>query len=129
MSAQTDVAAVMAAFDGFTKGLNSRMELCIQTVVAALEGWAKSEHRYTDRTTNLTNSIKGIVGEVSAKSATGYLTATMEYAVFVELARDGKWAFLWPVIERHKADILKIIEQCLGGTGSLFAIQAPRGEV
>ena len=110
------IAAVLAAFDAYTNGLEKRVEICIQTVVGALEGWAKSEHSYTDRTSNLTNSIKGIVGEVSATGGVGYLTATMEYAVFVELARDGKWAFLWPVIEGHREDIMKIIESQLGGT-------------
>lgn len=120
------VGEVLAAFDGFARGLEGRIELCIQTIVGALEGWAKSEHSYTDRTTNLTNSIKGLVGEVSSTGATGYLTATMEYAVFVELARDGKWAFLWPVIERHREDIMKIIEQVLGGTGNLVLAQAER---
>ncbi len=79
-------------------------------VMAALEGWAKSEHAYRDRTTNNTSSIKGEVAEVSAEIVRGVLSAGMEYSIWLELARDGKWAFLWPVIERHKDDILGIIQ-------------------
>jgi len=110
------IGDILSGFDRFAGGVHSGVETCIKIVVAALEGWAKAEHGYTDRTTNLTNSIKGLVGQVSPTEATGYLTATMEYAIFVELARNGKWAFLWPVIERHRADILEIISEQLGAT-------------
>lgn len=113
------IGDILTSFDRFAGGVHSGVETCIKVVVAALEGWAKAEHTYKDSATaNLTNSIKGLVGEVSPTQATGYLTATMEYAIFVELARNGKWAFLWPVIERHRADILKIIEGQLGGSAT-----------
>lgn len=92
------------------QGFRQKAEVAMAEVVAALEGWAKSEHSYTDRTANTTNSIKGEVAEATALIVRGVLSAGMEYDVFLELAHDGKWAFLWPVIERHKDDILAIIE-------------------
>ena len=93
-----------------THRIQQNAETAMAEVMAALEGWAKSEHSYTDRTGNTTTSIKGEVAEVSALLVRGVLSAGMDYDVFLELARDGRWAFLWPVIERHRDDILAIIE-------------------
>lgn len=92
-----------------TKQIQENAETAVAEVMAALEGWAKAEHPYTDRTGNNTASITGEVAEVSAQLVRGVLSAGMDYSVFLELAKDGKWAFLWPVIERHKDDILAII--------------------
>ena len=90
--------------------LQERAKVAVEEVMAALEGWAKSEHLYTDRTANTTVSIKGQVAEASALLVRGVLSAGMDYDVYLELARDGKWAFLWPTIEKHKDDIRKMIE-------------------
>ncbi|BDI27990.1 hypothetical protein CCAX7_000410 [Capsulimonas corticalis] len=89
-------------------------ELAMNEVMAALEGWAKSEHAYTDRTANTTNSIRGEVAEATAEIVRGVLSAGMDYDIFLELAHDGKWAFLWPVIIRHEQDILNILRSRLG---------------
>ena len=86
----------------------------IEQITTAMEGWAKSEHSYTDRTSNNTNSIRGFVAEASPTIIRGVLTAGMSYSVFLELARDSKWAFLLPVVTRHRADIIKILKQALG---------------
>jgi len=116
-------------------------------VMAALEGWAKSEHGhagaqvtrgpakgsgpqrrvrggvphndahdppYWDETGNLTNSIRGEIAEVTPVLIRGVLTAGMEYGVFLELARNGKWAFLWPTIINHEAEILAMLKNRIG---------------
>lgn len=90
--------------------IQERAKIAVEEVMVALEGWAKSEHLYTDRTSNTTVSIKGQVAEASALLVRGVLSAGMDYDIFLELARDGRWAFLWPTIEKHKDDILAIIE-------------------
>lgn len=101
--------AVQLRLSAVAAQLQHNAETAMAEVMAALEGWAKSEHIYTDRTGNNTNSIKGEVAEASAEIVRGVLSAGMEYSVFLELARDGRWAFLWPTIERHKDDILALI--------------------
>ena len=108
--AVTGDAQVLAALAAEMARLQANAELAMQEVMAALEGSAKSEHSYTDRTGNTTNSIQGTVAEASAELVRGILSAGMDYDVFLELARAGKWAFLWPTIERHHDDILAIIE-------------------
>ena len=91
------------------KQLQENANLAMGEVVAALEGWAKSEHSYTDRTSNTTNSIQGEIAEASALIVRGVLSAGMDYDIFLELCHDGRWAFLWPTIERHRDDILAMI--------------------
>ena len=110
----TGLRQVEAALFGATEAIEKKAERAVAAVVAALEGWAKVEHKYTDRTGNLTNSIRGELGEVTAAIVRGYLSAGMEYSIYLELARSGKWAFLWPVVEKHREDIRKIIVAELG---------------
>ena len=108
--ATSGVETVQLRLDEIVKRLQENANMAMEEVMAALAGWAKTEHSYTDRTGNTTNSIQGEIAEASALIVRGVLSAGMDYDVFLELARDGKWAFLWPVIERHKDDILAIIE-------------------
>lgn len=84
-------------------------------IMALLEKWAKDEHAYTDRTGALTASITGEIAEVSEDLVRGTLSAGTSAAVFLELAHEGKWAFLWPVIERHKDDIAAVLARHMMG--------------
>lgn len=105
-----NLADILKGVEEWTDSLEQKALAAMEAVMTALENWAKTEHSYTDRTGNLTNSIRGFVESAIVNGVlTGTLTATMEYAVFVELARSGKWAFLQPTIERHEADILKLL--------------------
>jgi len=108
------LSQVLGNLNAHIDGITARCEAAMQIVVAALEGWAKAEHKYTDRTTNNSNSIRGFVAEATPKLVRGVLAAGMEYSIFLELAQDGKWAFLLPVIQRHKADIIAILREQLG---------------
>ena len=121
---------VLANLDKWVKQQQNAAEVAMSEVMAALEGWAKVEHRWGNPyskgyrpTGNLANSIRGEVAEVTPDHVRGVLSAGMEYAIFLELARDGKWAWLWPVIIRHEQDIIKILRNRLGAgavpTGSL----------
>jgi hypothetical protein len=105
---------VLRNLDAYTNGLVEKATRAMTLITAALEGWAKSEHTYQDRTSNLTNSIFGSLGQVTGQIVTGYVGARMEYAWAVELARSQKWAFIWPTIENHLDDIQGILEKELG---------------
>lgn len=79
---------------------------------------------YWDETGDTTRSIKGEVVEVSAELVRGVLSAGMDYDIYLELAREGKWAFLWPTIVAHKDDIEKIIaaRMAIGSTSSVASV-------
>lgn len=111
----TGMDQVLANLQNWQREIERRAGQAMEEIVASLEGWAKAEHAYTDRTGNLTSSIRGEITEASAALVRGVLTAGMDYAVFVNAVKDGKWAFLWPVIEAHKDDILAILKRRLEG--------------
>lgn len=118
--------AALLRFDATIDQMQRRGVEAITAVTLALEGWAKNEHTYQNRTGDLSASIKGVPGEVVGMSldglaggiVRGYLAAgeNAPYAWAVELAREEKWAFLWPTIERHMDDIQALLRQHLRGS-------------
>ena len=58
MARTSGVDEVLKNLDAYTRQqIPERAVAAMEQVMAALEGWAKSEHRYTDRTANTTNSM------------------------------------------------------------------------
>jgi hypothetical protein len=131
---------VIRNLEAYTAELQKRANDAMEAVMSQLEAWAKSEHGapggpvgahrtliggiphnepheppFWDETGNTTNSIRSEVIEATQEVVRGLLTAGMEYDVYLELARNGKWGFLWKTVERHKDDIYKIIVAIMGG--------------
>lgn len=102
-------AQILANLAAFEKVMQARAEAAMQEVGAALERWAKEEHAFTNRTGELEASIEGFLAASGPSLISTVLKADTPYAHFVELARSGRWAYLWPVIERHQDEILEII--------------------
>lgn len=87
--------------DGILKQAATAME----EIAALLEGHAKSNHPWKPDTGATDVSTKGFIAEATPLVITAVLTAGMSYDVFLELARDGKWAWLWPAIEANMDEI------------------------
>jgi len=83
----------------------------MEEIAAILEGYAKSNHPWKPDTGNTDVSTHGFIAEATPLVINAVLTAGMEYDVFLELARDGKWAWLWPAVEAN----LDTIKQKLSG--------------
>lgn len=73
-------------------------------VQALVVNYAKQHHPYTDRTTNLTQSIQEGPITVSAKKIEAVVEARMEYASFVEFgtSRSHAYPFMLPAVLRYK---------------------------
>lgn len=71
-----------------------------------LESYAKTHKPYKDRTANLRNSTAGS-WTMTPEGATVVISASMEYAPFVELGtrRNRPYAFLWPAVAENEAKI------------------------
>lgn len=104
---------LIAALEAWAATMIDLAEIAMQKVMASLEGWAKDEHPWQNKSGDLQASIEGKVTEIAPTVITGVLSASTDYAVFVELARDGAWGWLWDVAIRHKADILQIIRETM----------------
>ena len=105
--------ALKRQLDAYVVDVQQRVEVAANKIMLDLETWAKAEHPYQDDTGANTASIRGYVTEATPYMVRGVLSAGMEYSVFLELARNGKYAFLAPVVERHKSEITQILNSLL----------------
>ena len=80
-------------------------------VGAVLEAYAKANHPWTPQTGATDASTRGYVSEVTPRYVTVALTAGMDYNVFLELAHDGKWAWLYPAVEANADQIVGVVEK------------------
>lgn len=71
-----------------------------------LEGRAKTNAPWQDRTANARNGLFGST-EIRGNEVFIRLGHSMEYGVFLELARDGKHAVLKPTIDAATPEIFK----------------------
>lgn len=85
-----------------------------EEIAALLESWAKTNAPFTDQTGNLRNSIKGEIESVSADMVTIILSAGMEYAPYVELRWEGRFAYLLPAIEANREKMAEIVARHCG---------------
>ena len=90
----------------YTDGIFKKAATVMEEIAAILEGYAKANHPWEPQTGATDTSTRGFIAEVTPKVITAVLTAGMEYNVFLELAREGKWAWLWPAVEAN-LDLIK----------------------
>jgi hypothetical protein len=90
--------------------IQSRMRAAIglyaDTSAKKLEGIAKENASWTDRTANARQSIRGDFGWEGDKCKI-ILSGNIEYFVYLELANDEIYAILKPTIEENTPEILK----------------------
>lgn len=75
-----------------------------------LANYAKTHHPWTPRTGNTDQSTSGDVVEITREYVLVALSAGMSYDVFLELAKQGRWAWLWPTIVACEADIKQSLQ-------------------
>lgn len=107
------LAVVLNHLEAYAEGLEARALAAAGEIAAVLESYAKGHHAWKPRTGATDASTKGTV-VAGGDIVDIYLSAGMNYDVFLELAREGKWAWLWPAIEANKARILRILVKHLG---------------
>lgn len=76
------------------------------TAAKKMEGEAKMNAPWADRTGNARNSIQGDFGWQGNKAVIT-LSGNMDYSVYLELAHEKKYAILKPTIDRNAPEILK----------------------
>ncbi len=76
------------------------------TAAKTMEGEAKKNAPWEDRTSNARNSIQGDFGWKGNKAVIT-LSGNMEYSVYLELANGKKYAILSPTIQKHSTEILR----------------------
>ena len=110
---ETGAGEVQRNMDRINRRLHEQALVAAREISLVLEGYAKTHHRWM-RDTGMTDaSTRGTVERVSEDIIRVILSAGMEYNVTLELARSGKWAWLWPAVEANRDQIRNIIRRRL----------------
>lgn len=86
----------------YRHGIYAKARQAMEEIAALLEGYAKTHHPWTPQTGHTDVSTRGFISEATPKVITAVLSAGVAYDIFLELARDGKWAWIWPAIEANR---------------------------
>ena len=88
---------------GLSRGMEKAMEL--------IAYYARTEHTYTRRTGLTEQTTEGGLYEATAAKIVGVVSASMSYDAFLEAAREGRWAFLWPALLAHQEEVLALLAE------------------
>ncbi len=88
---------------GLSRGMEKAMEL--------IAYYARAEHTYTRRTGLTEQTTEGGLYEATAAKIVGVVSASMSYDAFLEAAREGRWAFLWPALLAHQEEVLALLAE------------------
>jgi len=86
--------------------LRAGLGLLADTSAKILEANAKADAPWEDRTSNARNSIQGDWGW-KGDHLIITVSGNMEYSVYLELAREKRFAVLYPTVQKHAPSIIK----------------------
>lgn len=72
---------------------------------AKMEGEAKRDAPWTDRTGLARQTIRGVSGWQGKKLRCG-VTGNMEYSPYLEFTHEGQNAVLWPTVQKNEKEIM-----------------------
>ena len=95
------------------KQVKAAIGVYANTAAKKMEGQAKRDGPWIDRTSNARNSILGNFGWRGSKAIIT-LSANMAYSPYLELAREKKYAVLVPTIQKNAPSILQGYKKVVG---------------
>jgi hypothetical protein len=108
----SDITIVLKNLDRVVGALFDAGRDAARDIAILLETYAKSHHLWQPVTGQTDLTTEGLVEEFS-----GYidviLTAGTDYAQFLELARQGRFSWLWPAVENNRGEIIDILTRRL----------------
>lgn len=93
-------------FKAVENKVRAAIGLLADTAAKKMEGEAKDNASWTDRTSNARNNIRGEFGW-KGKKAVITLSGNMGYSKWLELAHEKKYAILVPTIQRNAPEVLR----------------------
>ncbi len=111
-----DVSGVEACTDGLeaaVEGLQRQAESAAKEIAELIQEYAKQNHPWQNRTGQTQATTKAFIAESSEQLVLIALTTETDYSIFLELAKSGKWSWLWPAIEANTEQILRILQHHL----------------
>jgi hypothetical protein len=81
---------------------------------AVFESHAKENAPWEDQTSNARASLHAFVEQLSDDTVRVYLSHGMDYGIYLETKWQGKYAIIWPTIERHLEEIRLMLQRIFG---------------
>lgn len=107
----TGLDAVLRNLDKRLEALHTACHNAAVEIAATLETYAKQNHLWKPDTGATDNSTRAVILEETTDNIVIALSAGMDYDVYLELARQGKYAWLWPAIQNNRQEILALLEK------------------
>lgn len=113
MGYSMDTKGLQNSLENFMYKTDTAVRMYGETAALRLEGYAKKNAPWTDRTGDARKRLKATL---SRKSSTVYritLAHGVNYGVYLELAHNKKYATIAPTINHKSPEILKGLNQLL----------------
>lgn len=81
---------------------------------AVFEAYAKEHGPWEDQTGNARQSLHSFVEELAGDTVRIYLSGGVFYQIWLEIKWQGKYAIIWPTIERHLEEIRLMLQRIFG---------------
>lgn len=78
------------------------------------ENYAKDNAPWQDQTANARQTLHAFIEELSGDTVRLYLSHGVEYGVHLETRFAGRYAIIWPTIQRHLEPIRQMLQGIFG---------------
>lgn len=113
MSVESDLNTVLRNLNAFVVESTDAGRGAAEEIGEILVEYAKSHHLWQPRTGQTDLTTQAVIEEVNDMIEIALTTET-DYSTFLELAREGRFAWLWPAMEANKGVIVEIMRRRLG---------------
>lgn len=77
---------------------------------AVFEAYAKTNAPWTDRTANARQSLHAWTEELAGDTVRLWLSHGVQYGIYLETRYAGRYAIIWPTINRHLPQIREMLQ-------------------
>lgn len=109
---KVDVSSALKGLDKVQTKLEYGLKMYGGVACKMMEGYAKSNAPWENRTGLARKSIKGF-NEIKGDTFYIGVSGGMEYSPYLELAMDKKYAVLYPTILEYEQEVLKNVGKIL----------------
>jgi hypothetical protein len=85
-----------------------------EEIAHLLASYAKTHHLWQPKSGATDTSTIGQIVEETREYVLVAVSAGMDYDVFLELAREGRWSWLWPAVVACEAQMTEIVVKHFG---------------
>lgn len=101
---------LVRAFEEYGRRVTVAVKAVADFICNKMQDEARRNAPWTDRTGNARSGLFAVAEEASRDIVNLYLSHTVEYGKYLELAHSGKYAIIMPTIEKNLSVILQMLK-------------------